>query len=544
MTTTAHPGVTTAQQGFKGNDRLLTGIVLGVLTFWMFAGTVGTVARSILTDINGAPIDEVAKPLVSLDQMNLAVSITALFSGLFIVFMGGLADRLGRVRIALVGNGLGILGSILIILASGGAALPLLLTGRAVQGLSAACIMPATMALVKTYWHGAERQRAVSMWSIGSWGGSGLAAIYGGFVASTFNWRIIFYLSIVVSAASIALIWGTPESRAETTAHRRFDVVGLAIFMVTVLSLMVVLIFGRQLGWTSVPILALAGVAVVGAVAFFLYERGRAAPFIDFALFRNLTFTGATISNFLLNSTIGVLIVSQQMLQIARPELFDPWKAGLLTIGYAVAIIAFIRVGEKLLRRFGPRKPMLWGVTLVGLSCILLMPTNILVGPYTVLAVIAYSLFGIGLAFYATPSTDAALSNLPPGEAGAGAGIYKMASSLGSAIGAALSLTIFTSFLGGGVTIVGELLHTQGIQSNAAVRQAGLVTFLFNLVLTLIAFISILMTIPKGRKYNDEAEVVPESTGGTGTTGSHDGHAAPATVGRAGKAVRAGQPPR
>jgi DHA2 family multidrug resistance protein-like MFS transporter len=487
----------------KGNDKLLIGIVLGVLTFWMCAGTVGTVARAILTDINGGAIDTVANPYVNLNQMNLAVSITALFSGLFIVFMGGLADRVGRVRIALVGNGLGIVGSVLIIFASGSLALPLLLTGRAIQGLSAACIMPTTLSLVKSYWDGADRQRAVSMWSIGSWGGSGLAAVFGGFVASNFNWRYVFYASIVVSANAIFLVWGTPESRADVSTHAKFDVVGLGIFMVTVLALMIVLIFGRQLGWTSTLTLVLAAVAIVGGTAFFFFERTQAHPFIDFGLFKNTTFTGATISNFVLNGTIGLLIVSQQMLQIARPELFDPWKAGLLTIGYAVAIIAFIRVGEKLLRRFGPRKPMLWGAMVVALSCILLMPTNILVGPYTVLAVISYSLFGIGLAFYATPSTDAALSNLPPAEAGAGAGIYKMASSLGSAIGAALSLTIFSSFLGTGVTIVGELLHTQGIQSNAAVRQAGLVTFMFNLVLTLIAIISIMMTVPKGKKYYD-----------------------------------------
>jgi len=62
--TTTKPATT--KQEFKGNDRLLTGIVLGVLTFWLFAGTVGTIARSMLTDINGAPIDQVAKPLVSL----------------------------------------------------------------------------------------------------------------------------------------------------------------------------------------------------------------------------------------------------------------------------------------------------------------------------------------------------------------------------------------------------------------------------------------------------------------------------------------------
>jgi DHA2 family multidrug resistance protein-like MFS transporter len=148
---------------------------------------------------------------------------------------------------------------------------------------------------------------------------------------------------------------------------------------------------------------------------------------------------------------------------------------------------------------------MLWGCAIVALASILLMPTNLLVGQYTVLAVIAYSLFGLGLAFYATPSTDAALSNLPPDEAGAGAGIYKMASSLGGAIGAALSLTIFTAFLGGGTTIVGELVHMAGIQSNVPVREAGMITMMFNLVLALIAIISILMTVPKGRKYEAEA---------------------------------------
>ena len=113
---------------------------------------------------------------------------------------------------------------------------------------------------------------------------------------------------------------------------------------------MIVLIFGRQMGWTSPRALGLAAVAIVGLTHLLLSRGRRTSPFIDFWLFENTTFTGATISNFILNGTIGMLIVSQQMLQIARPELFDPWRAGLLTIGYAVAIIAFIRVGEKLLR--------------------------------------------------------------------------------------------------------------------------------------------------------------------------------------------------
>jgi DHA2 family multidrug resistance protein-like MFS transporter len=126
---------------------------------------------------------------------------------------------------------------------------------------------------------------------------------------------------------------------------------------------MIVLLFGSKLGWASLPVLALTVVAAAAWAAFVQVERKKLDPFIDFSLFRNTTFTGATISNFLLNGTIGMLIVSQQLIQLAGHksdgELYSAWDAGLLTIGYGVTIIAFIRVGEKLLQKFGPRKPMI-----------------------------------------------------------------------------------------------------------------------------------------------------------------------------------------
>lgn len=497
MSTTTEPAVAPAAgTAYRGTDKLLLGIVLGVITFWLFAGTVGTIAPEILRSINSE------SERITAQQMNLAVSITALFSGLLIVVMGGLADRVGRVKIALLGLGAGIVGSLLVVLAAGAAALPLLLAGRAIQGFSAACIMPATMALVKTYWDGPGRQRAVSMWSIGSWGGSGLAAIFGGAIASSVGWRWIFIASIAISIVSILLILGTPESKVESRAHRSFDVVGLVIFMVTVLSLMIVLIFGKQLGWTSLVTLGLVVLAAVGLAVFIWWERKQASPFIDFSLFTNTTFTGATISNFILNATIGLLIVSQQMLQRARPEghpeAVSAWEAGLLTLGYAVTIIAFIRVGEKLLQKFGPRKPMIWGSLIVALTCLLLTPTWVFLDTYKILAAAAYALFGLGLAFYATPSTDAALSNLPADQAGAGAGIYKMASSLGSAIGAAVSLAIFTGLLGTETLLLGNNVQFIGDQTNVDLRQAGMVVMLFNLLLVLGAIISIVMTVPKG----------------------------------------------
>jgi DHA2 family multidrug resistance protein-like MFS transporter len=100
---------------------------------------------------------------------------------------------------------------------------------------------------------------------------------------------------------------------------------------------------------------------------------------------------------------------------------------------------------------------MIWGSLIVIVACLLLMSTNLLIGQYVILAIIAYCLFGLGLAFYATPSTDAALTNLPAAQVGSGAGIYKMASSLGGAIGAAISLALFTGLSGSPATIIGDV---------------------------------------------------------------------------------------
>jgi DHA2 family multidrug resistance protein-like MFS transporter len=173
-------------------------------------------------------------------------------------------------------------------------------------------------------------------------------------------------------------------------------------------------------------------------------------------------------------------------------------QAGFLTIGYAVAIVAFIRVGEKLLQRFGPRRPMMWGSLIVGAAIVCLLPTNLMLDTYKVLAVIGFTLFGLGLAFYATPSTDAALSALPDDQAGSGAGIYKMASSLGASFGVAISATVFTALSDSNRSIgwIEGVITYLGRQDNLAVRQAAFFALGINLLMVVAAIVSIMVTIP------------------------------------------------
>lgn len=486
---------------YHGTAKLIVGIVLAVITFWLFAQTTLNIAPAMRSDLR-----------ISESLNNIAVSITALFSGIFIVVAGSLADRFGRVRLTNVGLALSILGSLLIASSPSGTAI-FLMSGRIIQGLSAACIMPATLALIKAYFADAERQRAISFWSIGSWGGSGVCSLFGGLVASTLGWRWIFWMSILVAVASYLLIRGAPESRIPASQPRQFDWPGFMAFIVAMVALNIVIGRGSAVGWLSPVIVVLAIVFVIAAVVFFRVESGNPDGFVDLSLFGNKTYSGATLSNFLLNGAAGTLLVALSLVQQASG--LSSMQSGLLTVGYLVAILSTIRVGEKLLQRMGARKPMLLGTATTATGILLTTFTFLLAREYMVAAFIGFTLFGIGLGFYATPSTDAALSNVPNAKAGAASGIYKMASSLGSALGVAISAALFTALRAGDSALVPRLSEVfLGKKSNIDIRFAAGVALLFNLLMAVVAFVAIAKTVPKddprtGAKRGKEEGVAP-----------------------------------
>jgi DHA2 family multidrug resistance protein-like MFS transporter len=488
---------------WKPTDKWLLGIVLAVINFWLFAQTLLNVIPGIQGELG-----------VERTLANLAVSITSLFSGIFIVVAGGLADRIGRVKIMNAGIVLSIVGSLLIALtpeSAGAVTTAMLLGGRIVQGLSAACIMPSTMALIKTYYQGKDRQRALSFWSIGSWGGSGFCALFGGLMASSFlGWRSIFWISIVLSVVALFLVRGTPESKAEVDAgarRHRFDWSGLICFVVMLVAINVYISQGPTIGWLSWTGIVLLALFVGFGLAFLQIETGKVSAFVDLKLFRNGTFAGATLSNFLLNGAAGTLIVSLGLVQIAAG--MSSLQSGLLTLGYLIAILSTIRVGEKLLQRFGPKKPMLWGSIITGVGILLCSMTFLLIGEYIVVTVIGFTLFGVGLGFYATPSTDAALSNVPDAQVGAASGIYKMASSLGNAIGVAISAALYVA----AQAVDPELIQSWGLfagrQDNVALRFGGAVGLLFNVFMVMVAIAAIIVTVPSERS-EAEKEAQPD----------------------------------
>ena len=438
-----------ASREFEGDNRLLLGIILGVITFWLFAQTLVNLVVPLQSTYQS-----------DIGTINIAVSLTALMSGLFIVGAGDFADKFGRVKVTYIGLILNIIGSLLIIITP---FTPFLIAGRIFQGLSAACIMPATLAIINQYYIGTARQRALSYWSIGSWGGSGICTLFGGLMSTHFGWRTIFIVSIVLTLLSMYLIKHTPETKAEPVItengeKKKFDIVGLMILIICMLSINVIITQTSKLGLFSPIILSLIVVFIVSLIGFIIYENKIKYPLVDFSLFSNKGYSGATVSNFMLNQS----------------------QTGMISLTYLIAVLIMIRVGEKILQALGPKRPLLMGSGITALGLVLLSLTFLPEPWYITSSVIGYLLFGTGLGIYATPSTDTAVAQAPDEKVGVASGVYKMASSLGNAFGVAISGTIYGVFA-----------------SQMNMELGGFMGVILNAVIAIIAFFAILLLVPK-----------------------------------------------
>ncbi|PGV52520.1 MFS transporter [Bacillus sp. AFS037270] len=465
---------------YKGTNKLITGIVFGVITFWLFAQAMVNVVPAVQSDLG-----------ISLGTLNIAISLTSLFSGMFIVGAGGLADKIGRKKVTYIGLILSVIGSLLLVVTQGAA---LLIVGRIIQGISAACIMPSTIALVKEYYEGKDRQRALSYWSIGSWGGSGVCSFAGGAIATYLGWRWIFIFSIIFALLGMLLIKDTPESKAESKGAFKFDVAGLIILIITMLALNLFITRGSDWGWTSTLTLINLVVAIIGIIAFVKVEKNNAIALIDFSLFKNKPYAGATYSNFLLNAVAGTLVVANTYVQVGRG--FTAFQSGMLSIGYLIAVLAMIRVGEKILQKTGAKSPMIWGAVITTIGVALMGLTFLQGFAYTIVVFIGFALFGLGLGIYATPSTDTSVSNAPSDKVGAAAGVYKMASSLGGAFGVAISAAVY-----------GAVTNAASIEVAAA---GGVIV---NVIFGILSIFSIVLMVPKNAGKEHKENVLNKKAG-------------------------------
>jgi EmrB/QacA subfamily drug resistance transporter len=370
----------------------------------------------------------------SLEWVLVAYTIT--FGG-FLLLGGRAADLLGRRRMFMLGVALFSAASLACGLAG---SMGVLIAARAVQGVGAAIVSPATLSIITTTFdEGAERNKALGIW--GAMAGTGAAAgvLFGGILTRYAGWEWIFFVNVPVGALVLALTRPiVRESRAEHL--KRFDAAG-AVTVTAGLALLVYAISkAPDYGWgTGRTIGELAGAAALLG-AFAAFESRHEEPLVPFRIFRTKTLAGANAAGFLLGAVIfaNFFVLTLYVQQVLG---YSALKTGLTFLATAGTVIPVAGISQALVTRVGARPVMTVGLALV--TGAMLWYAQIPVhGSFAGDLLPGYLMMGTGMAFAFIPVSIAALAGVEPREAGLASGLINTSQQVGGALGVAIASTV------------------------------------------------------------------------------------------------------
>jgi EmrB/QacA subfamily drug resistance transporter len=377
---------------------------------------------------------------VSIASLEWVVNAYFLTFAVLLLSGGKLADRYGRRRIFVIGLAIFTASSLACGLATSGS---MLIAFRAVQGIGAALMNPATLSIIAATFPPRQRGMAMGIWVGVSAVALALGPITGGFLAEYAHWSWIFFINVPIGVLAIAAARLVIRETKDTSTEQRLDLPGLATSGVALFALTYGLVEANRKGWTSAEILSLFGVAVIGFVAFILLEQRQRNPMLDLSLFRNPTFSGANLTMALVAlSMFGVFFFVSLFVQGVLH--YSPVKAGASFLPMTLCIVFFAPVSGKLSDRLGGRWLMAGGMLLVSLSLVLFSLLDAGSDFWNLLPALLVG--GAGMAMAMTPTTAAAMSAVPVDKAGVGSGVLNSMRQVGGSLGVAISGAILGSY--------------------------------------------------------------------------------------------------
>jgi EmrB/QacA subfamily drug resistance transporter len=344
---------------------------------------------------------------------------------------GRLGDIFGRRKVFLIGVVAFAVASAMIGLAPGESTL---VAFRALQGVGAALMMPATLSIITNAFPPHERGKAIGTWAGVSAIALAAGPLVGGWLTEDVSWRAIFFLNVPVAIGAIAVtLFATHESRDETVS-RKVDFPGIAAITVTLTSLVLALVEGNAWGWGSPQVLALFAASLTGLVSFVAIERGSDAPIVDFRFFRSRQFVGANVVAFAVSFAMFAMFffLALYMQNILG---YSPLQAGVRFLPSTLVIIVAGPVAGRLTDRIGPRPLMTSGLVLVGLAT--LWQSRITVDTSYTYLLPAFIVMGLGMGFVMSPMSAAAMNAVDRTKAGVASGVLSMSRMVGGTFGVA-----------------------------------------------------------------------------------------------------------
>src|SRR6266566_2574513 len=377
---------------------------------------------------------------MSISSLEWIVTAYALTFAALLITGGKLGDLYGRKKMFIAGLVVFTLASLACGLAPSAG---FLIGARAVQGVGAALMNPATLSIITATFPPKERGQAIGIWAGVSALALAIGPLAGGLIVDNIGWNWIFFVNVPVGVLGIVVSQFFITESRDTSHEQSVDFPGLVTSAGALFALSYALIEGNQRGWSSAEILGLLAGAAVLLAAFIVLESRQRLPMLDLSLFRISSFVGANVVALLVSlGMFGVFFYIS--LYVQNILGYSPTRAGAIFLPMTILIILIAPVAGKLSDRIGSRWLMGAGMGILGVSLLLYQRIGLHTGFWSLLPQLV--LGGVGMALTMSPMTSAAMGSVPIDKAGVGSGVLNSFRQVGGLLGIALMGAILLSY--------------------------------------------------------------------------------------------------
>jgi EmrB/QacA subfamily drug resistance transporter len=366
-------------------------------------------------------------------QLQWVVSGYALAFASLMLMAGTLGDLYGRKKLMLIGVAIFCGGSVLSALADSS---QVLIAGRVVMGIGAACSEPGTLSMIRhLYPNRRRRARALGIWAAVSGLALAMGPVIGGVLVGIWSWRAVFWFNLIFGAlVLVAAAIVLPENADPVRA--RLDVGGFVLGAVAIGCATFATIAGETAGYIVWWVLLLYGIAVLALVLFVVVELRAENPVLNVRFFRRPPFATSTILAF--TTYFGIFsIFFFVALYLEVVGSVSPFSLALDFIPMTVAMVLASLFTGRWVSASGARLPMVTGCLLAAAGIIL---TEVFISPHAGVSSLGWTLAiaGVGFGVVIVPVTSSALTTVPAEHSGMAASTTNTSRELGAVAGVAI----------------------------------------------------------------------------------------------------------
>jgi len=422
-------GLPHAAKQLAGGTLWLTAILLAVANFLAVLDT--SIANVSVANIAGGLGS-------SNSEGTWVITSYAVAEAIIVPLTGWLVSRFGTVRVFLTAM---LMFGVCSALCGLAWSMNALVAFRVLQGMAGGPLMPLSQTLLMQIFPKRLQPTAMTLWAMTTLAAPIAGPILGGILCDNVGWPSIFWVNVPIAAAAPLILWRLIRGYETQTQRVRVDGVGLALLVVWVGALQIVLDLGKDHDWfSSNLIVILSLIAVIGFVAFLIWELTEKNPIVRLAVFRHRGFSTAMIT---LALAFGAFFAGNVLTPLWLQSLmgYTATWAGYATAGFGVAALLMAPVAGKLTTRMDPRWLVFAGIS--WLALISLYRTTADADMTFGQIAFQVSLMGFGLSLFFLPLTSASLGSVEPDEIAAAAGLQNFVRTLAGAVGTSLVNTIW-----------------------------------------------------------------------------------------------------